>query len=82
VNLAEQIKAKRAELQVLERRAAFATCIDLGHDWESTGGCNCGCERGYCSMPVNVCRRCGDCDYGYNDEAISIRQNCAVRRDT
>lgn len=48
-----------------------------GHDWKSRGGCNAGCSKDCaCSIPVNECTRCGDCDYGKNDEAIEIRKNC------
>jgi hypothetical protein len=56
----------------------FVGC-ELGHDLHSIGGCNAGChEECSCSVPVNVCRRCGDCDYGKNDEAEQVRVNCAA----
>jgi hypothetical protein len=82
MRLAEQLEIARAEVTRLERQAAAATCAELGrHDWQSTGGCNCGCEDGICSVPVNHCTRCGDCDYGDNEEARDVRRHCAETRD-
>jgi hypothetical protein len=83
--LADQIEAARAELARLERIAAHASCADLGCRMVSTGGANCGCVflddedhelPGSCSVPVNYCERCGDCDYGNNDDATEIRRVC------
>ncbi len=55
----------------------FVGC-QAGHDWVSKGGCNAGChEFCSCSVPVNECSRCGDCDYGKNDEATLVRSKCA-----
>lgn len=76
--LAEQLEAARAELARLERIAATATCRELGCDMEHRGGANCGCEGGHCSVPVHVCTRCGDCDYGDNAEATERRAACAA----
>lgn len=42
------------------------------------GGKNCGCHDGGCSVPVYVCSRCGDSDYGDNQEAAAIRAECEV----
>lgn len=51
------------------------------HDWKSVGGANCGClPEGTCSVPVHVCFRCLDCDYGDNEEADRIRKHCAAIR--
>lgn len=89
--LADKIEAARYELARLEREAAHATCADLGCNMESTGGCNCGCVVdhddegneviGQCSVPVNICTRCGDCDYGDSAEAAEIRWRCADRNN-
>jgi hypothetical protein len=49
---------------------------EAGHDWQFVGGCNCGCDEGDCSVPVYACTRCGDCDYGENEEATEKRQKC------
>lgn len=91
MKLAERLDAARAEVAHLERQAAAATCVELGrHDWQSMGGANCGCEfvgddgfkyPGPCSVPVNHCTRCGDCDYGENDEATGVRLECKLKRD-
>lgn len=76
-NLAAELDEARARVDLLERRAAAATCAELGrHDWQSTGGANCGCENGFCSVPVNICSRCKDCDYGENADAKEIRLAC------
>lgn len=82
--IGEKLDLARAEVARLERIAAAATCRELGkHDWQSTGGKNAGC--GYsgcgCSVPVYVCARCGDCDYGDNDEARETVSQCAGRED-
>ncbi len=75
-NLADRIADAKAELSRLERLAASATCAEVGHDWQSLGGCNCGCDGGCCSVPVNECTRCKDCDYGDNEDAAEIRARC------
>lgn len=54
----------------------FLGC-QVGHDWETLGGCNCGCADGDCSIPVMFCKRCAACDYGDNAEAEQIRVDCA-----
>lgn len=86
--LADKLEAARAEVARLERIAATATCRELGCDMQSIGGANCGCEfedrqdgvkvvtTGCCSVPVNVCTRCGDCDYGDNEDAKEARRSC------
>ena len=56
---------------------------EAGHDWQSIGGCSAGCDRGdwcCCSVPVNECSQCGDCDYGENEEADRVRADCAAER--
>lgn len=77
-DLGEQLEDARAAVARLERQIASATCAEMGaHDWCSIGGCNaaCGSDCG-CSVPVNECTRCGDCDYGKNLEADDIRAKC------
>jgi hypothetical protein len=74
--LADEIEEARARLAALEHRALSATCAELGHKMKCTGGANCGCEDGSCSIPVNTCERCGDCDYGDNDEAREVIARC------
>lgn len=54
-------------------------CAVLGHKWEFSGGANCGCPDGACSVPVHECDACGDCDYGDNDEADEVRADCERR---
>jgi hypothetical protein len=80
MNLAMMLDAARSEVARLEREAAAATCAELGrHDMESVGGMWCGCQDGHCSFPVNVCKRCGDSDYGQNEDAREIKRRCRER---
>lgn len=61
-----------------ERDFLYVGC-ERGHDWVSIGGCNASChEKCACSVPVHKCSRCGDCDYGDNDEAQQVRRDCAA----
>lgn len=77
--LADRIEAARAELMRLEHQALTATCAEVGHDWQSIGGCNCGCHAdAACSVPVNECTRCKDSDYGDNAEADETRRQCRL----
>lgn len=60
------------------QRELVAICRRIGCDMQSIGGCNAGCHDDCaCSVPVLKCLRCGDCDYGENDEADQIRRQCA-----
>ncbi|KAA5603963.1 hypothetical protein F1188_18250 [Roseospira marina] len=75
--LADEIEAAEAHVAALKRCAAAAPCAEVGHDWVPLGGANAGCGPDCCcSIPVHECRRCGDCDYGDNDEAIEIIRAC------
>ncbi len=81
--LADEIRQAEAHVEALKRRAAGATCAELGeHDWKLLGGCNAGCNDDCslcgCSVPVHQCSRCGDCDYGENPEAERILAACLV----
>lgn len=52
-------------------------CDVLGHDWQFVGGAPCGCDNwNNCSVPVNECASCADCDYGQNPEGDAVRANC------
>jgi hypothetical protein len=56
----------------------FVGC-EAGHDYISIGGCNAGChEDCACSVPVQECSRCGDCDYGDNADAAQVRADCVA----
>ncbi len=59
-------------------------CAVLGHKWESIGGRNACCNDDPnncgCSVPVNECSSCGDCDYGDNEDADRVRAECAAER--
>lgn len=74
--LADKLEEARAEVARLERMAATATCVEIGHDWRCLGGANCGChEWACCSVPVHECARCKACDYG---EAFTQRTDRAA----
>ena len=84
--LGEEIRRAEAHVEALKRRAAMATCAEMGeHDWKFIGGCNAGCHDDCslcgCSVPVHQCARCGDCDYGENSEAESIIANCLATQE-
>lgn len=79
MNLTEEIAEAEARVVALKQRAQAATCAELGHDWHSLGGCNCGChDEACCSVPVNECRRCGECDYGKNADAAETVRECKL----
>jgi hypothetical protein len=81
MTLKDEIIEAEARLEALKRRAAFASCSEIGHDWECLGGCSAGCdEECDCSVPVHECRRCKACDYGENDDAAEVRRLCALTR--
>ncbi len=63
-----------AEASVLA--GADHPCSVLGHKWAFSGGANCGCPDGGCSIPVHECDACGDCDYGDNADADDVREKC------
>ncbi|RWH52193.1 hypothetical protein [Mesorhizobium sp.] len=76
-DLSERLEAARAEVARIEREIAQGPCREYGHQWQSYGGSNAGCnDECGCSVPVNVCSKCGDCDYGDNEEADQVRKNC------
>lgn len=80
--LTNDLERARAEVRRIEREIAAGPCRQYGHEWKSYGGCNAGCgDLCNCSVPVNVCSKCGDCDYGDNTEADKIRRSCADRCD-
>ena len=82
--LGQQLAAARENLARLELLAAGATCREVGCDMVNAGGCNAGCSKWCCcSVPVFVCTRCGDSDYGDNAEAADTRAECrALARAT
>lgn len=63
-----------------ERDFIWLGCLSGNHQWRFIGGTNAACDLGLkdcgCSVPVNECEKCGDCDYGQNDEADQVREAC------
>lgn len=79
----DRLEQAKAEVARVEREIATGPCRTHGHDWQSIGGCNAGChETCACSVPVNTCTKCGDCDYGENDDAIETRRACVEKFGT
>lgn len=76
----DRLEQAKAEVARVEREIAQGPCRTHGHDFQSIGGCNAGChEDCSCSIPVNTCTKCGDCDYGQNADAIETRRGCAEK---
>lgn len=76
-DLLAQLEAAEAEAARIKRLIAQGPCREYGHDWQFLGGANAGCcDTCGCSVPVYKCSKCGDCDYGDNDEAKQIREDC------
>lgn len=75
----EKLEGARLALAQAEREFASMTCRERGaHRWRFEGGANAGCcDTCTCSKPVYVCKDCGDCDYGDNEERDEIVLACA-----
>ncbi|MBO9437353.1 hypothetical protein J7354_01640 [Sulfitobacter sp. R18_2] len=79
MGLQDELERVEAEAARLRREIAAGPCREHGHDWQFYGGTNAGCGPDCgCSAPVNVCAKCGDCDYGENDGAEAVRTDCAA----
>jgi hypothetical protein len=81
-SLGAQLADAEETAALLRHRIAQATCVEAGScDMQHVGGKNAGCDKDCtCSVPVHVCSRCGDSDYGDNPEALQIITECAERR--
>lgn len=81
--LMDEIEAAEQRLANLRLQLRTASCAATGCDWVSYGGCNACCDLGgdcCCSVPVYQCSKCGEFDYGHNDEARCVREECAETR--
>ena len=84
MTLATDLSEAEARVAQLKRSIAGAGCAEAGHEWKFSGGKNAGCSLDRdcrCSVPVHVCAKCGDSDYGDNVEADTIRTDCFDKRD-
>ena len=80
--LGQELADAEARVAQLKRQIAQGTCGEVGHDWKHVGGCSAACcEHCGCSVPVYTCTKCGDCDYGDNDEADRVRGCCNEGRE-
>lgn len=76
-SLTKALEDAEATVSRLRLQIAQGTCAEVGHDWRHLGGKNAGCGDGCgCSVPVNECAKCGDCDYGDTAEADEVRAQC------
>lgn len=67
----------KRQVAKIEREMAHGPCSEHGHEWEFYGGSNLGCDPDCaCGGSVYVCLKCGDCDYGDNEENDELRANC------
>lgn len=81
MSLADDIDAAEWHLAALKLRFATATCTEAGHRWRLVGGRSVGCCPDWCrcSVLVNECATCGECDYGHPAEAKVIDE-CRYNR--
>lgn len=84
-SLDDQLAEAEARVEEIKRQIRTGPCAQNGHDWRSDGGCNASCDLAAdggcgCSVPVHVCSKCGDCDYGQNAEAEQIGETCRTKR--
>jgi hypothetical protein len=72
----------RYPLRVANIAPINGPCAPGHHEMVHVGGCNAGCDHPdcECSVPVYECRVCKACDYGDNEEAADIMQECRERR--
>lgn len=78
--LQQQLEEAENRAAQLRQQIASGPCHLTGHSWKHLGGKNAGCDRGAdcgCSVPVYVCTKCGDSDYGENAEAGDVLLACA-----
>lgn len=77
MTLRAELAETEARADELRRRIAAETCATAGCDMKHVGGRNAGCgDDCACSVPVHVCSKCGDSDYGDNPEAAETRRRC------
>lgn len=80
--LRDELAEAESRAAHLRARIASEGCVTAGHDWQMIGGKNAGCHDDCgCSVPVNVCKVCGDSDYGDNSEAEHTLAHCPRRED-
>ena len=73
-----ELEAAEANIAAIRQKIKQGPCREYGHDWHLLGGANAGCgDDCSCSVPVYECRKCGDCDYGQNAEAETVRVRCS-----
>lgn len=79
--LRDELAEAEARVETLKRDIARDTsCLKNGHVWKIIGGKIAGCARDCCcSIPVNECSVCGDCDYG--DNAVARAQIDACKEE-
>ena len=75
-NIREKLIEALELVKRLQRELRAADCEEAGHEWVFAGGTNAGCSDDCsCSVPVYECWRCGDSDYGDNEDAKKYARN-------
>lgn len=81
MTILDRLAEAEARVEAIRRELAVTACAEAGHAWRHVGGRNAGCSHlgdvCMCSVPVHVCDKCGDCDYGETREADETRGRCA-----
>lgn len=80
-DLAAELLEAEGRVAHLKREIANGPCRQFGHTWKQIGGRNACCDAQDlcgCSVPVYECTKCGDSDYGDNDEAAARIAACAA----
>lgn len=76
-DLQAELADAEGRVEMLKQQIVSGACADVGHTWVHVGGKNAGCrDTCGCSVPVHVCTKCGDSDYGDNEEASVTRDRC------
>lgn len=80
MNPLDRLAKAQAELEQAQLAVRAAHCREVGCDMQSVGGKSAACcDTCQCSVPVNVCTKCGDCDYGDNAWAKKTVEECEAR---
>lgn len=77
--LIEQLAELERQAAQIKREIASGPCLEFGHDFQFAGGTNLGCgDDCACGGAVYTCTKCGDCDYGDNEENDELRAACTA----
>lgn len=76
-NIFLELEKAEAEVERIRKEIITGPCLEYGHNWKHYGNRNVCCsDECDCSIPVNKCSKCGDYDYGDNEESKMIIIEC------